>query len=61
MRGGTPSSFAGDIHCVTTWSKLGMTWTGVSVDVLLEAARPLPQATHVLAITHTGAGYRIDG
>lgn len=25
-----------DIHCVTKWSKLGTTWTGVSVDVLLE-------------------------
>jgi DMSO/TMAO reductase YedYZ molybdopterin-dependent catalytic subunit len=26
-----------DIHCVTRWSKLGTTWTGVSVDTLLEA------------------------
>ncbi len=25
-----------DIHCVTRWSKLGTTWTGVSVDALLE-------------------------
>jgi DMSO/TMAO reductase YedYZ molybdopterin-dependent catalytic subunit len=25
-----------DIHCVTKWSKLGTTWTGVSVDRLLE-------------------------
>src|SRR5437899_2445403 len=24
-----------DIHCVTKWSKLGTTWTGVSVDTLL--------------------------
>jgi DMSO/TMAO reductase YedYZ molybdopterin-dependent catalytic subunit len=24
-----------DIHCVTKWSKLGTTWTGVSVDELL--------------------------
>jgi DMSO/TMAO reductase YedYZ molybdopterin-dependent catalytic subunit len=24
-----------DIHCVTKWSKLGTTWRGVSVDVLL--------------------------
>ena len=39
---------------MTTWSKLGMTFTGVSVDTLLEAAaRPLP-ATHVLAFSHTG-------
>src|SRR3954467_11947691 len=25
-----------DIHCVTKWSKLGTTWSGVSVDTLLE-------------------------
>ncbi len=25
-----------DLHCVTKWSKLGTTWTGVSVDTLLE-------------------------
>jgi DMSO/TMAO reductase YedYZ molybdopterin-dependent catalytic subunit len=49
-----PSTYEGDIHCVTTWSKLGMTWTGVSVDTLLAAARPLPSATHVLARSHTG-------
>jgi DMSO/TMAO reductase YedYZ molybdopterin-dependent catalytic subunit len=29
-----------DIHCVTKWSKLGTNFRGVSVDVLLEAARP---------------------
>jgi DMSO/TMAO reductase YedYZ molybdopterin-dependent catalytic subunit len=27
-----------DIHCVTKWSKLGTTWTGVPIDVLLEGA-----------------------
>src|SRR5262245_37127465 len=25
-----------DLHCVTKWSKLGTTWQGVSLDVLLE-------------------------
>src|SRR5262245_56380034 len=25
-----------DIHCVTSWSKLGTTWRGVSLDVLLD-------------------------
>ena len=29
-----------DIHCVTKWSKLDTSWRGVSVDVLLEHARP---------------------
>jgi DMSO/TMAO reductase YedYZ molybdopterin-dependent catalytic subunit len=49
-----PSTYSGDIHCVTTWSKLGMTFTGVSIDTLLEAAGPKPAATHVLAFCHTG-------
>ncbi|MEA2234373.1 MAG: hypothetical protein QOD83_4189 [Solirubrobacteraceae bacterium] len=30
-----------DIHCVTKWSKLGTSFTGVSVDVLLDAVEPL--------------------
>ena len=25
-----------DIHCVTKWSKLGTSWTGVSLDTLLD-------------------------
>lgn len=49
-----PSTYQGDIHCVTTWSKLAMQWSGVSIDTLLDVARPLPSATHVLAFTHTG-------
>jgi DMSO/TMAO reductase YedYZ molybdopterin-dependent catalytic subunit len=48
------SSYAGAIHCVTTWSKFGMTFTGVSMDALLAAAGPLPTATHVMARSHTG-------
>lgn len=49
-----PSTYTGDIHCVTTWSRLGMTFTGVSVDTLLEVARPSSTATHVLVSSHTG-------
>jgi len=49
-----PSSYEGDIHCVTTWSKLGVRFSGVSVDTLLSAAQPLATATHVLAVCHTG-------
>lgn len=48
------SEFAGDIHCVTSWSKLDTRFAGVSVDVLLDAAEPLPEATHVLATSTTG-------
>ena len=47
-------AYSGDIHCVTTWSKLGVNFAGVSVDTLLAAARPRPEATHVMAFSHTG-------
>jgi DMSO/TMAO reductase YedYZ molybdopterin-dependent catalytic subunit len=30
-----------DIHCVTSWSKLGTVWEGVSVDTLLEGVTPV--------------------
>jgi DMSO/TMAO reductase YedYZ molybdopterin-dependent catalytic subunit len=29
-------TFTVDIHCVTKWTKLGTTWTGVSIDDLLD-------------------------
>ncbi len=48
------ATWEGDIHCVTTWSKLGTSFTGVSVDVLLDAARPTPGATHVVAWSSSG-------
>ena len=48
------SRYEGDIHCVTTWSKLGMTFDGVSVDTLLDAAGVQPAATHVVAACYTG-------
>jgi DMSO/TMAO reductase YedYZ molybdopterin-dependent catalytic subunit len=54
IHGLAPSTYEGDIHCVTTWSKLGVTFQGVSVDTLLAAANPLPSATYVLARSHTG-------
>jgi DMSO/TMAO reductase YedYZ molybdopterin-dependent catalytic subunit len=46
------STFRGDIHCVTKWSKLDTSFAGVSVDSLLEAAEPLEGASHVLARSH---------
>jgi DMSO/TMAO reductase YedYZ molybdopterin-dependent catalytic subunit len=48
------STYAGDIHCVTGWSKLGMTFTGVSVDTLLDVAEPREDAAFVMARSHTG-------
>ena len=43
-----------DIHCVTTWSKLGTSFGGVSVDGLFAAVGVRPEATHVLAWSVTG-------
>ncbi len=48
------SRYDGDIHCVTTWSRLGVSFAGVSVDTLLDAAGPRPEATHVMVFSHTG-------
>ena len=44
-----------DIHCVTRWSKLDTTWTGVRVAPLLERAGLTADATHVMA--HCDGGY----
>ena len=41
-----------DIHCVTSWSKLGTHWEGVSVDTLLEDVEP---GAYVMA--HSYGGY----
>ena len=48
------STYQGDIHCVTTWSKLGTSFTGVSVDNLLAEVQPLPTATHAVAWSTSG-------
>lgn len=38
-----------DIHCVTRWSKLDTTWTGVRARDVLDLAQVRPAGTHVLA------------
>ena len=48
------SGYSGDIHCVTTWSKLGTSFTGVGVDELLGLAGVRPEATHAVCWSHTG-------
>jgi DMSO/TMAO reductase YedYZ molybdopterin-dependent catalytic subunit len=55
LMGAPQSDWTGDIHCVTRWSKFNMHWRGVSVAYLLEQARPLPEASHLLA--HCYGGY----
>ncbi|MFY1679683.1 MULTISPECIES: sulfite oxidase-like oxidoreductase [unclassified Streptomyces] len=47
-------TFEGDIHCVTGWSRSGMRFGGVCLDVFLRACRPLASATHAVAYAHTG-------
>ncbi|MRK02985.1 molybdopterin-dependent oxidoreductase [Aeromicrobium sp. S22] len=47
-------SYFGDIHCVTTWSKFDTTFSGVSVDSLLEVTGVKAEATHVFATSTTG-------
>jgi DMSO/TMAO reductase YedYZ molybdopterin-dependent catalytic subunit len=42
-----------DIHCVTKWSKLGTSFRGVSLDVLLGEARPRGR----YAMIHSYGGY----
>jgi DMSO/TMAO reductase YedYZ molybdopterin-dependent catalytic subunit len=49
------STYHGDIHCVTTWSKFDVVFAGVSVDSLLETARPDSEAEFMIA--HSSTGY----
>jgi DMSO/TMAO reductase YedYZ molybdopterin-dependent catalytic subunit len=46
-----------DIHCVTKWSKLDTVWTGVSVDVLLQAVNLEAQPTIGHLIAYCDGGY----
>ena len=41
-----------DIHCVTKWSKLGTSFGGVSVDVLLDGVEP--QGDYAMAYSYGG-------
>ena len=42
-----------DIHCVTSWSKLGTEWRGVSLDTLFENV----ETTSDFATAHSFGGY----
>jgi DMSO/TMAO reductase YedYZ molybdopterin-dependent catalytic subunit len=44
-----------DIHCVTGWSRLGDTWSGVAIQEILGRCRPRADVTHVMA--HCELGY----
>jgi DMSO/TMAO reductase YedYZ molybdopterin-dependent catalytic subunit len=43
-----------DFHCVTTWSKFDVRWTGVAFFTLADLVRPLPEAKHVLFSSYDG-------
>ncbi len=43
-----------DLHCVTSWSKLGTRWRGVSLDVLLEG---VDATATPYAMAHSYGGY----
>jgi len=47
-----------DIHCVTHWSRLGNTFTGVPTKLIIERARPRPEARFVMC--HSEAGFTVN-
>lgn len=49
------SDFTADFHCVTTWSKLDVKWTGIKVTDFMQAIQVDPQATHIQQ--HCYGGY----
>ena len=53
-----PTDVQADMHCVTGWSTLDNTWTGVPFRVLAERARPTSDANWVIA--HCEYGYTSD-
>jgi DMSO/TMAO reductase YedYZ molybdopterin-dependent catalytic subunit len=52
FRGLTFEDVPCDIHCVTKWSKLGTSFRGVSLDVLLEDVEPL--GAYAMAYSYGG-------
>jgi DMSO/TMAO reductase YedYZ molybdopterin-dependent catalytic subunit len=49
-----------DLHCVTGWSRLDNTWTGVRVADVLDLAGPRPEATHLVAGGHPAYSANLD-
>jgi DMSO/TMAO reductase YedYZ molybdopterin-dependent catalytic subunit len=43
-----------DFHCVTTWSKYDVKWTGVKFRTIMERAGVDPKATHVVLSCNDG-------
>jgi DMSO/TMAO reductase YedYZ molybdopterin-dependent catalytic subunit len=47
-----------DIHCVTHWSRLNNTFTGVPTKLIIERAKPKPNARFVMC--HSEAGFTVN-
>ena len=47
-----------DIHCVTHWSRLNNTFTGVPTKAIIERAKPRPEARFVMC--HSEAGFTVN-
>ncbi len=47
-----------DIHCVTTWSKLGMTWEGIKYKDLMDIVKPTRKAN--FAVFECEQGFTIN-
>jgi DMSO/TMAO reductase YedYZ molybdopterin-dependent catalytic subunit len=47
--------FTADFHCVTRWSKLDVTWTGIKILDLMKLIEVDPKATHIME--HCYGGY----
>jgi DMSO/TMAO reductase YedYZ molybdopterin-dependent catalytic subunit len=49
-----------DLHCVTRWTRLDNTWTGVRVAHVLALARPRTAATHAVVSGHPAYSTNLD-
>ena len=47
-----PTTWRGDIHCVTQWSKFDTVWEGVTIDDLLANAGIAPPTSFALALSN---------
>jgi DMSO/TMAO reductase YedYZ molybdopterin-dependent catalytic subunit len=52
--------FTADFHCVTTWTKLDVSWTGVKITDLMATVELDPQAVHVMLHGYGGYTTNLD-
>ena len=43
-----------DVHCVTRWTMLDNTWSGIPVSAILDLVKLKPEATHVMVHAENG-------